>query len=168
MQISFNWQVMMLLRILNLVHGQHCYCETEVFPGLVIVGQSAVKSTFLASAIRKCGGNEEKGNLLYTAYGSAGQVHNAMSCWCTSTFLSRDTLFKSRLNCCESISGACLIEILEGLMQQSQIQKVESHSGEKQLCKRWKISSLPLDWVLVRYKILDLKIQCSDRIIQSY
>lgn len=36
--------------------------------------QSALKSTFLASAIRKCGGNEEKGNLLYTAYGSNGQV----------------------------------------------------------------------------------------------
>ncbi|XP_042056428.1 thylakoid lumenal 29 kDa protein, chloroplastic-like [Salvia splendens] len=35
--------------------------------------QSAVKSTFLASAIRKCGGNEEKGSLLYSAYGSSGQ-----------------------------------------------------------------------------------------------
>ncbi|KAG8377314.1 hypothetical protein BUALT_Bualt08G0020400 [Buddleja alternifolia] len=35
--------------------------------------QSAVKSTFLASAIRKCGGNKEKGSLLYTAYGSSGQ-----------------------------------------------------------------------------------------------
>ncbi|KAK9219548.1 hypothetical protein WN943_008194 [Citrus x changshan-huyou] len=35
--------------------------------------QSAVKTTFLASAIRKCGGNEEKGRLLYTAYGSNGQ-----------------------------------------------------------------------------------------------
>ncbi|XP_048226870.1 thylakoid lumenal 29 kDa protein, chloroplastic isoform X4 [Ricinus communis] len=35
--------------------------------------QSAVKSTFLASAIRKCGGNEEKGTLLYSAYGSNGQ-----------------------------------------------------------------------------------------------
>ncbi|KAE8099946.1 hypothetical protein FH972_017889 [Carpinus fangiana] len=35
--------------------------------------QSAVKATFLASAIRKCGGNVEKGNLLYTAYGSSGQ-----------------------------------------------------------------------------------------------
>ncbi|KAL6001815.1 Thylakoid lumenal 29 kDa protein, chloroplastic [Asimina triloba] len=35
--------------------------------------QSAIKSTFLAAAIRKCGGNEEKGNLLYTAYGSNGQ-----------------------------------------------------------------------------------------------
>ncbi|KDP41418.1 hypothetical protein JCGZ_15825 [Jatropha curcas] len=35
--------------------------------------QSALKSTFLASAIRKCGGNEEKGSLLYTAYGSSGQ-----------------------------------------------------------------------------------------------
>lgn len=36
--------------------------------------QSATKQTFLAAAIRKCGGNEEKGNLLYTAYGSNGQV----------------------------------------------------------------------------------------------
>ncbi|XP_021743586.1 thylakoid lumenal 29 kDa protein, chloroplastic-like [Chenopodium quinoa] len=35
--------------------------------------QSALKNTFLASAIRKCGGNEEKGSLLYTAYGSNGQ-----------------------------------------------------------------------------------------------
>lgn len=39
-----------------------------------MAAQSALKSTFLASAIRKCGGNEEKGNLLYTAYGSNGQV----------------------------------------------------------------------------------------------
>lgn len=38
------------------------------------VAQSAIKATFLASAIRKCGGNEEKGNLVYSAYGSAGQV----------------------------------------------------------------------------------------------
>ncbi|PIN03580.1 L-ascorbate peroxidase [Handroanthus impetiginosus] len=36
--------------------------------------QSAVKSTFLSSAIKKCGGNEEKGALLYTAYGSSGQL----------------------------------------------------------------------------------------------
>eukprot|EP00262_Sarcandra_glabra_P003357 TRINITY_DN14030_c0_g1_i1.p1 TRINITY_DN14030_c0_g1~~TRINITY_DN14030_c0_g1_i1.p1 ORF type:complete len:348 (-),score=53.77 TRINITY_DN14030_c0_g1_i1:294-1337(-) len=35
--------------------------------------QSAVKNTFLTSAIRKCGGNEEKGNLVYSAYGSNGQ-----------------------------------------------------------------------------------------------
>ncbi|KAK9095659.1 hypothetical protein Scep_027128 [Stephania cephalantha] len=35
--------------------------------------QSAVKSTFIAAAIRKCGGNEEKGNTLYRAYGSTGQ-----------------------------------------------------------------------------------------------
>ncbi|XP_077244731.1 ascorbate peroxidase 4 isoform X1 [Tasmannia lanceolata] len=35
--------------------------------------QSALKNTFLASAIRKCGGNEEKGSILYTAYGSTGQ-----------------------------------------------------------------------------------------------
>ncbi|XP_059453718.1 thylakoid lumenal 29 kDa protein, chloroplastic [Corylus avellana] len=35
--------------------------------------QGAVKATFLASAIRKCGGNVEKGNLVYTAYGSSGQ-----------------------------------------------------------------------------------------------
>lgn len=38
-----------------------------------LAAQSATKATFLASAIRKCGGNEEKGNLLYTAYGSNGQ-----------------------------------------------------------------------------------------------
>ncbi|KAL3592291.1 hypothetical protein D5086_010931 [Populus alba] len=36
-------------------------------------GQSAVKATFLASAIRKCGGNEQKGSTLYSAYGSSGQ-----------------------------------------------------------------------------------------------
>ncbi|XP_075644428.1 thylakoid lumenal 29 kDa protein, chloroplastic isoform X4 [Castanea sativa] len=35
--------------------------------------QGVLKSTFLASAIRKCGGNEEKGRLVYTAYGSNGQ-----------------------------------------------------------------------------------------------
>ncbi|KAK9930421.1 hypothetical protein M0R45_027459 [Rubus argutus] len=35
--------------------------------------QSAIKNTFLAAAIRKCGGNVEKGSLLYTAYGSNGQ-----------------------------------------------------------------------------------------------
>ncbi|KAM5575592.1 hypothetical protein ABKV19_014510 [Rosa sericea] len=38
-----------------------------------LVAQSAIKQTFLASAIRKCGGNVEKGSLLYTAYGSNGQ-----------------------------------------------------------------------------------------------
>ncbi|XP_071715530.1 thylakoid lumenal 29 kDa protein, chloroplastic isoform X1 [Rutidosis leptorrhynchoides] len=38
-----------------------------------LAAQSAVKATFLASAIRKCGGNEDKGNLLYSAYGSSGQ-----------------------------------------------------------------------------------------------
>nr|POE44945.1 thylakoid lumenal 29 kda protein, chloroplastic [Quercus suber] len=35
--------------------------------------QGVLKSTFLAAAIRKCGGNEEKGRLVYTAYGSNGQ-----------------------------------------------------------------------------------------------
>uniref|UniRef100_A0A2N9IYK3 Thylakoid lumenal 29 kDa protein, chloroplastic n=1 Tax=Fagus sylvatica TaxID=28930 RepID=A0A2N9IYK3_FAGSY len=35
--------------------------------------QGAVKATFLAASIRKCGGNVEKGRLLYTAFGSAGQ-----------------------------------------------------------------------------------------------
>ncbi|WCJ24802.1 Thylakoid lumenal 29 kDa protein chloroplastic [Euphorbia peplus] len=38
-----------------------------------LAAQSALKATFLASAIRKCGGNEEKGSLLYSAYGSNGQ-----------------------------------------------------------------------------------------------
>eukprot|EP00252_Welwitschia_mirabilis_P000540 TRINITY_DN1050_c0_g1_i2.p1 TRINITY_DN1050_c0_g1~~TRINITY_DN1050_c0_g1_i2.p1 ORF type:complete len:355 (+),score=76.26 TRINITY_DN1050_c0_g1_i2:204-1268(+) len=36
-------------------------------------GQSATKNTFLNAAIRKCGGNEEKGLTLYNAYGSNGQ-----------------------------------------------------------------------------------------------
>lgn len=35
--------------------------------------QAAVKNTFLAAAIRKCGGNAEKGRTLYAAYGSNGQ-----------------------------------------------------------------------------------------------
>ncbi|GAB2255615.1 hypothetical protein Droror1_Dr00009393 [Drosera rotundifolia] len=38
-----------------------------------LAAQSAVKVTFLAAAIRKCGRNVEKGSLLYTAYGSTGQ-----------------------------------------------------------------------------------------------
>ncbi|GAV83256.1 peroxidase domain-containing protein [Cephalotus follicularis] len=38
-----------------------------------LAAQSATKATFLAAAIRKCGGNEEKGGLLYNAYGSNGQ-----------------------------------------------------------------------------------------------
>ncbi|KAL2653653.1 hypothetical protein R1flu_021781 [Riccia fluitans] len=36
-------------------------------------GQSATKRTFIDAAIRKCGGNEEKGQQLYQAYGSSGQ-----------------------------------------------------------------------------------------------
>lgn len=36
-------------------------------------GQVATKATFLAAAIRKCGGNEEKGTFLYGVYGSSGQ-----------------------------------------------------------------------------------------------
>ncbi|GAV68467.1 LOW QUALITY PROTEIN: peroxidase domain-containing protein, partial [Cephalotus follicularis] len=35
--------------------------------------QSAIKATFLAADIHKCGGNEEKGGLLYNAYRSNGQ-----------------------------------------------------------------------------------------------
>ncbi|XP_021285475.1 thylakoid lumenal 29 kDa protein, chloroplastic [Herrania umbratica] len=35
--------------------------------------QTATKATFVASAIRKCGGNEEKGSFLYSVYGSNGQ-----------------------------------------------------------------------------------------------
>ncbi|GAB2271333.1 Thylakoid lumenal 29 kDa protein, chloroplastic [Dionaea muscipula] len=38
-----------------------------------LAAQAAVKDTFLAAAIRKCGGNVEKGKLVYTAYGSSGQ-----------------------------------------------------------------------------------------------
>eukprot|EP00249_Psilotum_nudum_P025279 c29603_g1_i1 orf=680-1726(+) len=36
-------------------------------------GQAATKRTFLNAAIKKCGGNEEKGIRLYTVYGSNGQ-----------------------------------------------------------------------------------------------
>ncbi|KAH7429563.1 hypothetical protein KP509_09G055900 [Ceratopteris richardii] len=38
-----------------------------------IAAQSAMKRTFLNAAIRKCGGNVEKGEQLYSAYGSSGQ-----------------------------------------------------------------------------------------------
>ncbi|CAM6101267.1 unnamed protein product [Calypogeia fissa] len=38
-----------------------------------ISAQSAAKRTFIVAAIKKCGGNEEKGLQLYTAYGSLGQ-----------------------------------------------------------------------------------------------
>lgn len=38
-----------------------------------LAAQSAIKSTFIAAAIRKCGGNEDKGKTLYAAYGSTGQ-----------------------------------------------------------------------------------------------
>ena len=44
------------------------------FIDLIFVAQSAAKATFLAAAIRKCGGKEEKGKTLYNAYGSNGQV----------------------------------------------------------------------------------------------
>lgn len=46
---------------------------------ILTTAQSALKRTFLDAAIRKCGGNEEKGNLLYTAYGSNGQVTNQIA-----------------------------------------------------------------------------------------
>lgn len=36
-------------------------------------GRAATRNTFLSAAIRKCGGNEEKGRTLYTAFGSDGQ-----------------------------------------------------------------------------------------------
>lgn len=36
-------------------------------------GQAATKNTFLSAAIRKCGGNEEKGQTVYTAFGSNAQ-----------------------------------------------------------------------------------------------
>ena len=38
------------------------------------IAQASIKKTFLDSAIQKCGGKEDKGKLLYTAYGSNGQV----------------------------------------------------------------------------------------------
>lgn len=50
------------------------HSKSPDFVDFIFVAQSATKATFLASAIRKAGGNVEKGNLLYTAYGSNGQV----------------------------------------------------------------------------------------------
>uniref|UniRef100_A0A0E0KUR9 Plant heme peroxidase family profile domain-containing protein n=1 Tax=Oryza punctata TaxID=4537 RepID=A0A0E0KUR9_ORYPU len=38
-----------------------------------LAAQSALKLTFVDAAIAKCGGNEEKGRTLYSAYGSNGQ-----------------------------------------------------------------------------------------------
>ncbi|KAI5058066.1 hypothetical protein GOP47_0026236 [Adiantum capillus-veneris] len=38
-----------------------------------IAGQSAIKRVFLNAAIKKCGGNVQKGETLYSAYGSSGQ-----------------------------------------------------------------------------------------------
>lgn len=61
--------------------------------------------------------------------------------------------FKWKLTSVSLSSGLCLIDSSEGAMQQSLIPKVGSHCGEKQLCKRWKISSLPSVWDLVRYMI---------------
>ncbi|KAG0527311.1 hypothetical protein BDA96_06G222900 [Sorghum bicolor] len=42
--------------------------------------QSALKRSFLDAAIAKCGGNEEKGRTLYSAYGSNGQVCTVPHC----------------------------------------------------------------------------------------
>lgn len=57
------------------------------------VAQAAIKNTFLASAIRKCGGNEEKGRLLYTAYGSNGQV--CLLYWVISSLMPTITPYES-------------------------------------------------------------------------
>lgn len=38
-----------------------------------LAAQSSVKRTFIQAAVRKCGGDEKKGEQLYTAYGSNGQ-----------------------------------------------------------------------------------------------
>jgi hypothetical protein len=46
---------------------------------LLETAQSALKRSFLDAAIAKCGGNEEKGRTLYSAYGSNGQVFASTS-----------------------------------------------------------------------------------------
>jgi hypothetical protein len=55
---------------------------------LIHIGaQSACKRTFIDSAIRKCGGNEQKGLQLYGAYGSNGQVeHHSSPFWLGQRF----------------------------------------------------------------------------------
>ena len=50
------------------------YCNFPDFIDLIFVAQNAVETTFLATAICKCGGNEEKGKTLYNAYRLNGQV----------------------------------------------------------------------------------------------
>lgn len=47
---------------------------------LLETAQSALKKSFLDAAIAKCGGNEEKGRTLYSAYGSNGQVFDVPHC----------------------------------------------------------------------------------------
>ncbi|KAL9228738.1 hypothetical protein vseg_004286 [Gypsophila vaccaria] len=65
---------------LNLVEEAKKKIDSQVKGGPIsfadliqCAAQTATKATFLASAIRKCGGNEEKGGILYNAYGSSGQ-----------------------------------------------------------------------------------------------
>lgn len=113
--------------------------------------QTAVKSTFLASAIRKCGGNEEKGALLYSAYGSSGQV----CCVFLETldnfnrhafyhgFLEKKSMRSSVITCAlhvmlklNSNSGAFLISNLGGQMPMNQIQKGEFPYGIKLVSRK--------------------------------
>ncbi|GAB2299194.1 hypothetical protein Dimus_033265 [Dionaea muscipula] len=54
---------------------------------------TVVKDTFLPAAIRKCGGNAEKGKLVYTAYGSSGQVCSSVDAVAKLTYSGCDRTF---------------------------------------------------------------------------
>src|SRR4051794_23279749 len=65
----------------------------------VCVAQSAVKRTFIQSAVRKCGGDQKKGEQLYTAYGSTGQV--------SSGYLSGNVTLSQQIK--YTVLGCCII-----------------------------------------------------------
>jgi len=74
-----------LLVLLNLLTftGELCCSSASVKLRIVFLfetAQSALKRSFLDAAIAKCGGNEEKGRTLYSAYGSNGQVFASPHC----------------------------------------------------------------------------------------
>ncbi|XP_040951032.1 thylakoid lumenal 29 kDa protein, chloroplastic isoform X3 [Gossypium hirsutum] len=125
--------------------------------------QAAVKSTFLAAAIRKCGGNEDKGRTLYAAYGSSGQVFSFLLAYFISLSQNSISSHLIRYRCfllefvvlntvnvievgtslllillllyCAD-SGACSTGSLDEVMLKSQTQREECLFGRKQVCRK--------------------------------
>lgn len=92
-----------------------CFLPLTQIPSFY-VAQGAVKATFLASAIRKCGGNVEKGNLVYTAYGSSGQVCFSIV---VVSLLGYSVLFLTRayMFLCTDIPNITLIRLLNAILK---------------------------------------------------